>query len=179
MLDPNTGDNKNIATKATVKIGVLNIIGKPFGRSHSNPLLDTREYEVKLEDVTTDRQFEKLIAENIWCMRDTEGKQYEIFKEIIYHKKNARAIPISNGYNIGPNGQKNPNKTTVGWEICIYFINVSTGWIPLKDVKNSNPIKLSKYTVANNIDQQPAFNWWAIFLLRKINRVINKVKKDY
>ena len=38
-------------------------------------------------------------------MCDAEGKQYEIFKDIIGHKKNERSIPISDGYDIGPNDQ--------------------------------------------------------------------------
>ena len=42
MLDPNTGDNKNIAKKSTVKIIVIGTLVKPVGRAHDNPLLDAR-----------------------------------------------------------------------------------------------------------------------------------------
>ena len=42
MLDPDNGDNKNVATKDTFKIRVLDTLGNPVGIVHDNPLLDTR-----------------------------------------------------------------------------------------------------------------------------------------
>jgi hypothetical protein len=32
--------------------------------------------------------------------------------------------------------------------------------IALKDLKESNPVKVAEYTVANKIDDEPAFAWW-------------------
>ena len=46
-------------------------------------------------------------------------------------------------------------------------------------MKNSKPIKLSNYYVANNIYQEPDLKLWDGYLLRKINRVINKFKNKY
>ena len=70
-------------------------------------------------------------------------------------------------YETGPNGQLKPKKTTVGWEICVEFVDGSSYWLPLKDIKDSNPIELAEYAVANRIDQEPAFKWWASHVLRK------------
>ena len=86
---------------------------------------------------------------------------------------------MADGYETGPNGQLKPKKTTVGWEICVEFVDGSSDWIPLKDIKDSNPIELAEYAVANRIDQEPAFKWWASHALRKRNRVINNVKPKY
>ena len=86
-------------------------------------------------------------------MCDEEVNKYDIFKEIIDRRNNAQAIPISAGQDIGPNGQVNPNKTILSWVICFDFIDGSTEWIPIKDVKNNNPIKLSEYAAANKIYQ--------------------------
>ena len=33
-------------------------------------------------------------------------------------------------------------------------------WVPLKNLKQSNPVDLSEYAVANGISDEPAFNWW-------------------
>mmetsp|Transcript_6957 Transcript_6957/g.15347 ORF Transcript_6957/g.15347 Transcript_6957/m.15347 type:complete len:588 (-) Transcript_6957:1134-2897(-) len=179
LLDPSRADNKYIATKATVKKRAVDHLGNPIGSAHSNPLMDTRLYEVELEDGTTDRYFANTIAENLWSQCDAEGREHEVFKEIIDHRKNARAIPMSDGYERGPNGQMKPKKTTIGWEVNVEFVDGSTEWIPIKDVKDSNPVELAGYAVANKIDQEPAFKWWVAFVLKKRNRVIIKVKKKY
>ena len=37
-----------------------------IGQAHNNPLRDTREYEVELEDGTTDRYFSNVISDNVY-----------------------------------------------------------------------------------------------------------------
>jgi hypothetical protein len=49
----------------------------------------------------------------------------------------------------------------------------------LKDLKESNPIEVAEYAVANRIDQEPAFKWWVPHTLQKRNRIISKVKSWY
>jgi hypothetical protein len=77
------------------------------------------------------------------------------------------------------NGQQRNKKTTAGWKLQVEFSDGSTDWIPLKDLKNSNPIQLAEYAILNKIDDEPAFKWWAPLVMRKRNRMINKVKKKY
>jgi hypothetical protein len=55
----------------------------------------------------------------------------------------------------------------------------ASDWIPLKDLKDSNPVKLAEYAVANEIDREPAFFWWVPHVLKKRNRIIFKLKKQY
>jgi hypothetical protein len=38
---------------------------------------------------------------------------------------------------------------TRGWEFMIQFNDGSLGWSKLKDLKESNPIKVAEYVVAN------------------------------
>ena len=178
LLDPHKSPG-NVATKATVLRRAEDQQGRPAGRAHTNPLLDTREYEVELEDGTVDRYFANVIAENLWAQCDAEGHQYMVFSDIVDHRKNNRAIPISDGFETLSNGQKKPKKTTVGWDILVEFVDGSTEWRPLKEVKDSNPIELAEYAIANKIHEEPAFKWWVSFVLRKRHRMINKVKKKY
>ena len=35
----------------------------------------------------------------------------------------------------------------------------SVDWVPLKELKKSNPVDLAEYTVVNEISDEPAFNW--------------------
>ena len=173
-------DEDNPSNLATVKSRVIrDFNGRLVGKGHTNPLLDTREYEVEFMDGTTDRYFANVIAENLWRQCDGEGKQFQIIKEINDHRKNDRALSKDDGFIVKSNGDKVPKKTTVGWDVLVEWNDGSTQWIPIKDVKESNPIDLAEYAVANKIAEGPAFAWWVPFVLRKRHRMINKVKKKY
>jgi len=52
-------------------------------------------------------------------------------------------------------------------------------WVSLKDLKDTNPIKLAKYAIANKILEEPAYAWWVSFCLNKGNRIINRIKSKY
>jgi hypothetical protein len=158
LLDPIKTPN-NIATRATVVKRKMDALGNPIGIHHPNPLLDTREYEVELEDGTYDSYFANTIAENLWSQCDAEGRQFNIIQGIIGHKTDGHAITVSNGtYMVG--GQERLKRTTAGWKINVEFSDGSTDWLPLRDVKESNPIDLAEYAIASHIDHEPAFKWW-------------------
>ena len=55
----------------------------------------------------------------------------------------------------------------------------TTNWVPLKEVKESNPIELAEYAVTARIAEEPAFKWWVSRVLRQRNRCIKKIKKKY
>ena len=59
------------------------------------------------------------------------------------HPKNDKAIP--RGDNDFKNGK--PVKTTAGWEILVLFTSGETQWLPLRTVKESNPVELAEYAV--------------------------------
>jgi hypothetical protein len=57
--------------------------------------------------------------------------------------------------------------------------NGSSDWMPLKDIKDSYPVQIEEYAMANKIANEPAFNWWVHTVLRKCNRNMAKVKHYY
>ena len=68
---------------------------------------------------------------------------------------------------------------TKGWKLLCQWRDGSSDWIDLKHVKDSNPIQLAEYAVANRIQEEPAFKWWVSETLRTRNRIIAKVKSRY
>jgi hypothetical protein len=50
--------------------------------------------------------------------------------------------------------------TTRGWDINVEWKDGTSSWIPLKDLKDSNPVKLAEYAKANHLASEPAFAWW-------------------
>ena len=49
----------------------------------------------------------------------------------------------------------------------------------MKNLKESNPIELAEYAVANRIDGEPAFKWWCKDVLKRRDRYVSKVKSRY
>ena len=103
-----------------------------------------------------------------------------MFEEIIYHKKDKSAVTIDSMY-LSSEDRSNPKhrRTTIGWKLCVQWKDGTTSWLPLKELKESNPVETAEYAVANKIDQEPAFVWWVKDVLRRRDRLINKIKSRF
>ena len=66
---------------------------------------------------------------------DNEGRYHIIMKEIVDHKKDHTAIPISEGKSRSYNGNKSPKITTCGWKLIVKWRDGKTIWIGLKELK--------------------------------------------
>ena len=172
--------NSNGETKtATVSKRVKDNEGNAVGKRNSNPLLDTREYECTLDDGSVYRYHANVIADNIFSQCDEEGRRHAVLQEIIDHKKDGTAIETPNGYTTTRQGRRIPKKTTRGWKLLCQWRDGQSDWIDLKHLKDSNPIQVAEYAVANRIQEEPAFRWWVPETLRTRNRIIAKVKSRY
>ena len=76
-------------------------------------------------------------------------------------------------------GTKRRRETTIGWELLVQWKDGSTNWIALKDLKESYPVWVAKYSVGTRISMEPAFAWWVPYMLKKRNRIVAKVKSKY
>ena len=137
-------------------------------------------YEVEFPDGSTDTFSVNIIAENLFSQVDNEGHAYQIMKEVVDHRKNERtAVSKDDGMVRTRSGTLRPRITTSGWELLVEWMDGSTSWIPLKDLKHSNPLEVAEYAVANKIAEEPAFCWWVRQTLRRRDRIIKKVKTRY
>ena len=133
--------------------------GNPIGRRNQNPILDTREYEVEMPNGTIAEYTANTIAENIYSQVDSEGRQYLMLSEIIDHKKDLSAITKDQGFTTSYNGNRVKKKTTKGWKLCVEWKDGTSTWVPLKELKSSNPVEVAEYVVTNQIVEEPAFAW--------------------
>jgi hypothetical protein len=122
LLDP-INNPGNIATKATVLRHKMDAQG-----NHANPLLDTQEYIVELEDGSYDSYFANTIAENLYTQCDTEGREFNVVREILDHKRDGQALSVQDGTYVN-NGQIRDKKTTAGWKLKCEFSDGTTDWI--------------------------------------------------
>ena len=153
--------------------------GKPIGCTHSNPLFDTREYEIKFTDRMIEKYQANIIAENMYAQVNEEGRKYLVLEEIIDHKKDNTAVPISHGMIQSANSEMKPKKTMQGWHFLMLTKDKSLEWMTLKELKASHPIELAKYAVANHLTEEPAFKWWVPHVLCQWKQIISKVKGQH
>ena len=73
-------------------------------------------------------------------------------------------------------GRKDLKKTTKEWYICCNWKDGTSTWERLADLKESNPIEVAEYDVAQDIAHQPTFAWCVHFTLRKRKSIISAVK---
>ena len=153
--------------------------GKPIGVRSTNPMLDTREYEVSFPDGATKAYGYNVIAENLFAQCDDEGNQYYFLEEISDHRTDGTEILKEDGFIQSRNGNQVPKITTRGWELSVEWKDGSSDWVPMKELKASHPVQLAEYAIANRIQDEPAFKWWVQDVLKKRNRIISKIKSRY
>jgi Reverse transcriptase (RNA-dependent DNA polymerase) len=153
--------------------------GEPIGRAHTNPLFDTREYEVEFTDGAHEKYQANVIAENMYAQVDDEGNEFLLLSEITDHKTDGTAVRIADGMIRSANGMEKPKKTTRGWHLLVQWKDGTVSWERLADIKASNPVEVAEYAVANRLVEEPAYKWWVPHVIKRRNRIISKVKSRY
>jgi hypothetical protein len=124
--------------------------GNPIGLRNSNPLINTREYEVLMPNGATVSYTANVIAENLYSQVDSEGRQFLMLDEIFDHRKEKTAYSKDDGYVVSHNGIKTLRQTTQGRQLSVVqWKDGTSDWIALKDLMASYPIELAIYAVGN------------------------------
>ena len=110
---------------------------------------------------------------------DDSGNIFTIIDEIVDHKKDGHAVSVDDGFITMKNGRKKRHRTTKGWKLLANCKGGESTWVSLKDFKESHPVQVAEYAVANKLTEEPAFAWWVNPILRKRDRIIKKVKSRY
>ena len=102
-----------------------------------------------------------------------------LIDEIEGHRFNANAVPKSEGTYTTESGLHRNKRTTIIWEFYVRWKGGSGDWIAIKKLKESYPVTLADYTVANDIQEEPYFAWWVPLTLKKSILIIQKIKSKY
>ena len=169
---PHQGERKMGTVVGRKRDSVGNLIGVPS----SNPITDSRVYNVEFPDGTLAEYSLNTIAENIYADTDQEGRLHSILNNIVDHKKDDTALGTKDGWYTNKSGFSKRRITTKGWKMLIEWQDGSTSWLPLRDVKDSNPIQVAEYAISAGIEDEPAFAWWVNHTLRKRDRIVKAIK---
>ena len=118
---------------------------------------------------------------------DSDGFTLTMMERIInYWKDVAMVVTKDDIYIVTKLGEKNIQKTTVGWQLLVQWWYQSESWIHLKYRKEYHPIEVSEFAKARGIVDEPAFAWWVPYTMRKrdiilsvINSCIHKTTHMY
>jgi len=94
---------------------------------------------------------------------------------IIGHRREENAVPLKDGFIILKSGVNKRIITTKGWLLNVEWIDGTSSWIPLSDLKESNPIEVAEYAIAHGISNEPAFAWWTPHVIKKRHRIIKSL----
>jgi hypothetical protein len=94
------------------------------------------------------------------------------------YKSDGNAVKVTDMY-VNRNGKRRMRKTKIGWKLCVQWKDGTTTWERLADLKDSYPMEVAEYAVAQSIDNEPAFVWWVPYTLKKRNRIIASASKRY
>jgi hypothetical protein len=151
----------------------------PIGMVNENPLLGAREYEIEFLEGHSEGLSASLVAQNLFSQIDEEGVRHALLDDIIDHRRNATALDKEDAFNTMSNSVKQRKQTTQGWQLLCQWRDGSTTLVTLKGMKQSYPIQVAVYSIANLIDDEAAFAWRVPTLLKKRDRILAKVKSKY
>jgi len=148
-----------------------NTDGNLMGCKNCVPTMNSQVYEVEFLNGIRQHIAYNILAEHLLSGIDSEGNQFQNFKEIVDHRKDKHTIEIVDQY-YKKNGHQYKKKTTTGWEMEVEWKDGTSSWLPLKTLKETNPVQVTNYAHGNKIDMEPAFDWWLPTVWRRQNWII-------
>ena len=97
---------------------------------------------------------------------DSEGMSTTLMEWIAYFNKDDSAVSKQDKYLVTPCGQRCMQKTTKVWKLLVLWKDQSKTWIPLKDLKESNPVGVAGFSKARCIEDVPEFCWWVPYVMK-------------
>ena len=91
---------------ATVKRRAVDVDGIPIGAPSTNPMTDTRMYDIQYLDGTIETVSANVIAECLLSQVDSEGHRQLMLDEIIDHRSNSNAVGTNDEFYFTETGIK-------------------------------------------------------------------------
>ena len=171
------GTDDALPVLATVKKKKRDANGNLVGTYNVNPILNSNVYQLEFPDGRLEEYSANVIADHLWAQCDEFGHDVRLLDDIVDHRFNADAVPLTQGFYTTNHGPPRPVITTKGVDLLTKLKDGTTHWISLSEMKEAYPIEVAEYAVANNIHKAPAFNWWVPKTLKQRKHLIKKVKR--
>ena len=152
------------------------VTGALIGTVHKQPALDTCVYEVHFPDSRSKELAANVMAEALYAQCDVNGNDYVLLDSIVDYQCNGDVAVSCNNQVKVVDGKKMVACFTRGWELCCAWKDGSTSWQKLSDLKELLPLQVAEFVLPAGIADEPAFNWWVSWVLKKRDRIVSLVK---
>ena len=119
--------------------------GNLIWKKNENTILDTRMCIVEFEDGSFQEDSTNILMENLYDQSDDDGHSLLLLKQICDYRSSSEAIEVSIGFYKTVNGSTRRVITTKGWQLKVQWANHTESWVPLVDLKQSNPLDVARY----------------------------------
>ena len=145
---------------------------------HSNPdpILNSRQYVVELEDGTEAELTANTIAQSMYDQRDPDSNQYLMLDYIVDFRRSTTVLCYAD-QNLFKNGRTYRSIYTAVQQLLLQWKDGQTYWQKLADLKESHLIETAEYAIYQNLQGETAFNWWVPHFIKKRRCIILLVKK--
>ena len=92
-------------------------------------------------------------SRNMLSQIDSQVNHFLFLKEINDHCKDESEINRSDGFLTRKSGDVHAKKTARSFTLQVEWEGGSSKWVPLVNLKNSNPVELSEYAVARQLQE--------------------------
>jgi hypothetical protein len=133
-------------------------------------------YEVCFPDGRTEVLAANVIAEAAYAQCDADGNQCILLDAIMDYCNDPSMAMSRNDQVTIIDGKKIIACSTKGWELCCKWKDGSSSWQKLADLKESHPFQVAEFMFATQIANEPAFNWWVKWVLKKRDQIISLAK---
>ena len=153
----------------------VDVNGEFIGTTSDTRVINTCVYDVEFQDGFIKYYSANVIAENMLSQVDSEGYHSKLLKSISMHSKDKFPVEKKDILLVTKRDNRVQRKTTIVWKFLYDWKDGSQTWVPLKLLKESNPVEVAEYVKARNINDDPAFAWWVPYTLRNRDRIISDV----
>ena len=101
------------------------LYGEAKGAANTNPIIDTRTYDIEFPNGEITKYSANFIAENMFAQCDMRAKQFVLMAAFVDHNKGGHAVEIANGF-VQKGSNRHKQVMTKGWQLCVEWKDGST-----------------------------------------------------
>lgn len=157
-----------INTEVELQLGDLmqtgKVIGRPVGPEgaieglyNDNLMLNSLLHGVEFPDGQVKEHSANIIVENMLCRVYSDSIQVNMLEAIRAYEKDNTVVDITDKCVVTPKGRRMLRKTTKEWKLKVVWANGSELLLLLKDLKESNPVKVTEFVKARGLEKEPMF----------------------
>ena len=146
-----------------------------IGRFDNIPELKMLVYNVEFPYGAVIQYAYNVIVMEILRKVDSDGHNSKTFYGIVDYKQDDSAVSKANAFIATNRKVRKLKKTAIGWKFLFKWKDGATTLMPLKTLKESNPVEVAEFAVTRGISDDPAFLWWFTFTIKKRHRIITDI----